>query len=64
MLTLGQKELIYSAWSYADDEDKSTEWAIQYASDLANVEYDDVVDFIASDEFSVGYQNYCENLEE
>lgn len=63
MPTLAQKDLIYQAWSYADEEDKSTEWALQYASDLSELEYDEVVDFIVSDEFKIGYEHYCENQE-
>lgn len=40
-------ELLFIAWDYCDEEDKSTEFMLQYMADFANVDYDDVVEFIS-----------------
>ena len=40
------KEMLFEAWQYCDDEDKSTEFMIQYMQDMANVDFDCVMDFI------------------
>lgn len=46
MITNKQKELLLEAWQYCDDEDKSTEFMLQYMSDVAEVDFDEVVDFV------------------
>lgn len=45
-LTEIQIEMLHDAWDYCDEEDKSTEFMFQYMSDVANVDYDTVVDFV------------------
>lgn len=40
------EQLLLMAWAYADHKDKSTEWMFQYMSDFADVEYEDVIDFV------------------
>ena len=40
------KNLLFEAWAYCDEEDKSTEFMLQYMADVSGIEYDDVVDFI------------------
>jgi hypothetical protein len=49
-MTNEQKEAILGAWSYCDEEDKSTEYMFQYMSGVSGVHYDNVVDYICSDE--------------
>lgn len=49
-MTEQEKILILDAWDWCDDEDKSTEFMLQYMSDVANVSYDDVVQYICSEE--------------
>ena len=40
------KNLLFEAWAYCDEEDKSTEFMLQYMANVSGIEYDDVVDFI------------------
>lgn len=40
------KDMLFTAWAYCDEHDKSTEFMFQYMSDFAGVDYDDVVDFV------------------
>ena len=40
------KNKLLAAWQYCDDEDKSTEFMIQFMMDNANVDMDCVVNFI------------------
>lgn len=42
------KELLFTAWAFCDQEDKSTEFMLQYMADVANVEYDEAVDFVVN----------------
>ena len=46
MITEGQKQLLLDAWFWCDIEDKSTEFMLQYMSDVAEVDFDEVVDFV------------------
>jgi len=50
MITKAQKVAIFEAWNYCDEEDKSTEFMFQYMSDVSKVDYDDIVDYICTDE--------------
>lgn len=43
-----EKQLILEAWDYCDEEDKSTEFMLQYMSDVSGVDYDSVVEYIIS----------------
>jgi hypothetical protein len=40
------KQLLFEAWQYCDNEDKSTEFMLQYMQDVANVDLDCVINFI------------------
>ena len=40
------KDLLFEAWDYCDENDKSTEFMIQYMQDTANVSFDTVIEFI------------------
>ena len=54
------KNLLFEAWAYCDEEDKSTDFMFQYMADTANVDYDDVVDFVistSSEERAEWYKN-------
>lgn len=42
------KDKLYIAWQYCDDEDKSTEFMIEYMKDAANVSHDTVMNFICN----------------
>ena len=41
------KERLFDAWDYCDKNDKSTEFMLQYMQDIADVELDCVLKFIA-----------------
>ncbi len=47
-MTEEQQQQILVAWEYCDEEDKSTEFMLQYMSDVSGVDYDEVVDFVSS----------------
>lgn len=49
-MTQEQKQKILEAWDYCDEKDKSTEFMLQYMSDVSELEYEDVVDYVASNE--------------
>lgn len=57
-MTKKQKELILEAWDYCDGNEKSTEFMLQYMSDVSGVDYDDVVDYIGTNQSSIDRQNY------
>ncbi len=40
------KNKLLEAWLYCDENDKSTEFMIQYMQDIANVDLDCVMNFI------------------
>ena len=46
-------DVLFAAWDYCDEEDKSTEFMIQYMADVSNSEYDDIVEFIADPEIQL-----------
>ena len=40
------KRKLFEAWQYCDDEDKSTEFMLEYMQDFAGVDLDCVMNFI------------------
>jgi len=40
------KNKLLAAWKYCDDNDKSTEFMLEYMQDMANVDLDCVINFI------------------
>ncbi len=40
------KRKLLTAWQYCDDEDKSTEFMLQYMQDIAGVDLDCVIGFL------------------
>ena len=40
------KEMLFAAWAYCDEEDKSTEFMFQFMADSAGVDYDRAVQFV------------------
>lgn len=40
------KDKLFEAWSWCDEEDKSTEFMFVYMADHAKVSYDRAVDFV------------------
>ena len=42
----GTKSKLLAAWQYCDENDKSTEFVLQYMQDAANVDLDCVVNFL------------------
>ena len=42
------KNALMEAWSFCDEEDKSTEFMFQYMSDTAGVSFDTAVDFVCN----------------
>ena len=45
-IDIGKAALLLMAWEYADEEDKSTEWMLQYMQDTAEVSLDAVLYFL------------------
>lgn len=45
-LTAVQRELIDAAMDICNDEDRSTEYMLQYCTDMSGADYDAVVDYI------------------
>lgn len=45
-MTKETKDLLTEAYNYCDENDKSTEFMLQYMQDFANVDLDTVLDFI------------------
>jgi hypothetical protein len=41
-------DLLREAQAYCDEEDKSTEFMIQYMQDYADVSFDEVIEFLTS----------------
>ena len=58
MFNLQEQERIFTAWEWCDDNEKSTEFTLQYVSDVADVDYDELVDYIVSDVFTKQYDSY------
>lgn len=40
------KNTLFEAWAYCDHYDKSTEFMIEYMKSQANLEHDEVIDFL------------------
>ena len=45
-ISSNQRAMLVTAWNWCDEEDKSTEFMFAYMSDMGNVGYDEVVDFV------------------
>lgn len=60
-MTPQQKQIILIAWDHCDEEEKSTEYMLQYMSDMSGVSYGDVVYYIMSDQAQRDRDNYYEN---
>ena len=45
-MTRQQEQAVDNAFSFADDHDKSTEWALQYAADRAHCSVDAVCEYL------------------
>lgn len=45
-MTKKQKDLAIEAKEWCDDNDKSTEYTLQFIADSAQIEYDEAVDFL------------------
>lgn len=61
-MTKEQKEIILDAWIYCDEEDKSTEFMLQYMSNASKVNYDEVVEYIVSKESKKDRIKYFKKL--
>jgi hypothetical protein len=48
------KQKLHEAKQFADDNDKSTEWMIEYMQDYANVSFDCVMDYLDKYHFNEG----------
>lgn len=49
-MTETQKQQILIAWDYCEEQDKSTEFMLQYISDVSGVCYDEVVSYVTSEQ--------------
>ncbi len=45
------KQKLLEAWDYCDENDKSTEYMLQYMQDIAEVDLDCVINFIQKTTF-------------
>lgn len=45
-MTAETRNKLFEAWAYCDEEDKSTEFMIQYMQDYASVDFDCVMNFL------------------
>ena len=45
-ITKETKSKLFEAWQYCDDNDKSTEFMLQYMQDFAGVDLDCVINFL------------------
>lgn len=43
---IGKKKILLDAWAWCDKENKSTEYMLQYMTDISGLEYDKVVEFV------------------
>lgn len=57
-MTDSQREALLDAWQWCDDNDKSTEFMLQYMSDMSGLDYDDVVDYLASSQSNNDRKTY------
>lgn len=48
-ITDAQRELLIEAREYCDEHDKSTEFMLQYMQDVANVNLDQVIQFLTEE---------------
>jgi len=49
-LTALQRELIDAAMDICDEEDRSTEYMLQYCTDMSGADYDAVVEYIVHEQ--------------
>lgn len=61
-MTAEQKQIILRGWDYCDVQDKSTEFMLQYLSDTSGVDYDEVVEYICSEQADKDRKEYYRNL--
>lgn len=47
-MTEATQTRLFAAWAYCDEEDKSTEFMIQYMADSAEISTDEVMDFLTN----------------
>lgn len=40
--------ILFNAWQYCDDKDKSTEFMLTYMADVSGLDYDEVVDWVTN----------------
>ena len=62
-MTKEQKQLILDAWAYCDEEDKSTEFMLAYMSDVSEVSYDEVVEYVVSNQAQEDRKEYYKSLD-
>jgi len=46
------EQILLDAWDYCNKEDKSTEFMIQYMQDVADVDFDTVIEFLTTSKFA------------
>jgi len=46
------EQILLDAWDYCNKEDKSTEFMIQYMQDVADVDFDTVIEFLTTSKFT------------
>lgn len=61
-MTEQQKIQIIQAWIECDEEDRSTEYLLQYCSDVSGVEYSKVVDYLTSKKAEKDRAKYKKSL--
>jgi hypothetical protein len=63
-MTENQKQGILKAWAYCDEEDKSTEFMLQFMTDWTGLAYEEVVEYIASPQSTKDRENYYKKLKQ
>lgn len=46
-------EVLFNAWDWCDENDKSTEFTIQYMADISESEPEDIAEFMADPEVNL-----------
>lgn len=61
-MTSEQKMAIMDAWDMCDNLDKSTEYMLQYMSDVSGLDYDEVVEYLATEQSDIDRQAYYDAM--
>lgn len=63
-MTESQKQSILDGWAWCDEEDKSTEFMLQYLSDISGLDYEEIVEYVVGKESDKDRENYYKKLKQ